>query len=194
MRELSQHITDLVENSTRAGARRIEVSIEVNAEKDEIIVRVADDGAGMSPDELAAAMDPFYTTRSCRRVGLGLPLAMATAERCAGWLRVRSEPGYGTGVEMRLRHSHIDRPPLGNLHATITAALVGHPEVDFVCSYSVDGRRFEVDGAAIRRELDGLSLCNPAVLRWLDRYVEEGIAAVSGDAARLEEGEDAKVE
>ena len=196
MRELSQHIMDLIENSVRAGAKRVDVMVEEDLSTDSLTIRVSDDGCGMPPEVVSRATDPFYTSRSCRKVGLGLPLLAATAQRCDGSLTVASELGAGTTVVASFRHSHIDRPPLGDLHSTLLSALVGHPNVDLVYRHRVDDRAFELDGAAIKRELEGVPLSHPSVLRWLDRFLTEGLVEVGVMRAPLstEEGTDAKTE
>ena len=194
MREISQHITDLVENSARSGARHVEVAVEEIQSADEMLVSIVDDGCGMCAEEAAAALDPFYTTRGCRRVGLGLPLAKATAERCGGRMEVVSAPGTGTRVTLRFRHNHIDRPPLGNIRATLLTALVGHPEIAFRYSHSVNGSCFEVDGDAIRRELQGVPITHPSVLRWIEQYLSEGLAEIGAEPAPFKEGNDAKAD
>lgn len=144
--------------------------------EDKLTLQVADDGCGMSPEVVARVRDPFYTSRSCRRVGLGLPLLAAATERCGGSMEISSEQGRGTTVMACFRHGHIDRPPMGDLHSTLLAALVGHPEIDFVYRHKVDGHSFELDGAAIKRELEGVPLTHPSVLRWLERFLSEGLS------------------
>ncbi len=178
MRELSQHITDLIENSARAGAHRIEITVVEDLQADSLVVRVADDGCGMPQEEVGKVIDPFYTSRQCRKVGLGLPLLAAAAERCEGSVEIASEPGRGTSVVARFRRSHIDRPPLGDVRSTLLTALVGHSEVDLVYKHRANGHSFELDGAAIRRELEGIPLSHPSVLRWLDRLLSEGLSEV----------------
>lgn len=187
MRELSQHITDLVENSTRAGARRVVVEVEERVAADELVIRVADDGSGMAPERVERVTDPFYTSRTCRRVGLGLPLLSAATQRCEGSLEIASAPGHGTTVTARFRRGHIDRPPLGDLTSTLLSAIVGHPEVDFCYRHTLNGGSFEVDGAAIKRELEGVPLSHPSVLRWLERYFSEGLAEAGLVAAPVQE-------
>jgi anti-sigma regulatory factor (Ser/Thr protein kinase) len=194
VRELSQHITDLIENSVRAGAKRVEVVVDESPEADEVVVRVKDDGCGMEPDVVAAAMDPFFTTRGCRKVGLGLPLARASADRCDGRLEVESAPGHGTQVTMRLKGSHIDRPPLGDIRATLMTALVGHPEVDLLYRHQAGAHSFEVDGTAIKRELDGVSLSHPLVLGWLARFLSQGLAEIGIESAPVKEGDNDEAE
>jgi len=191
MRELSQHIMDLVENSVQAGARRVDVEIQEDLKADVLTLRVIDDGHGMAPEIAARVTDPFFTSRTCRRIGLGLPLMAAATERCGGSLEVASTLGRGTVVTARFQRSHIDRPPLGDLRSTLLSALVGHPAVDFHYRHSVDGRVFDLDGAAIKRELGGVPLTHPAVLRWLEQYLGEGLAEVGVEPTPLKEEGDA---
>ena len=193
MKELAQHITDLVENSVEAGAKRVEILLDEAPGEDRLTVTVADDGRGMSPDQVARAVDPFWTTRTCRRVGLGLPLLAATAQRCEGSMVIASQPGRGTTVTAYFRRSHIDRPPLGDLRATLVGALVGHPGVDIHYRHSVDGRVFQLDGAAIRRELRDVSISHPRVLRWLEQHVAEGLTEMGLGPISLEGESDAQV-
>lgn len=178
MRELSQHITDLIENSVRAGAHRVEVVVVEDLSADNLTVRVTDDGSGMSSEVIARVIDPFFTSRTCRKVGLGLSLLAAATERCEGSMVIASEPGKGTTVTACFRHSHIDRPFLGDMQSTLLAALVGHREIDFFYNYNANGRRFELDGAAIKRELDGIPIAHPSVLRWLERFLSDGLSEV----------------
>ncbi len=178
MRELSQHLSDLVENSVRAGAKTVTILIDEDLRADRLTIRVVDDGHGMTADVAAKAVDPFWTTRTCRRVGLGLPLLAATTTRCDGGLQIASRPGSGTEVVARFRHSHIDRPPMGDLSSTLLAGLVGHPEVTIRYEHKANGLAFELDGAAIKGVLEGVPLSHPAVIRWLERYISEGLAAL----------------
>jgi len=175
MRELAQHITDLVENSARAGARKVTVELEKDGDG-WLTLRVSDDGSGMSREEAIRAVDPFWTSRTCRRVGLGLPLLAATAQRCGGSLEIESEPGAGTRITARWRDEHIDAPPLGDLHATLISALVGHPEMDLTFRKSENGRLVQIDGAEIRRELGDVPITHPLILGWLERHVQDLLA------------------
>ncbi len=187
MRELAQHITDLVENSTRAGARRVVIELDEQPAEDILVLRVSDDGSGMSPEVVEMAMDPFFTSRTCRRVGLGLPLLAASAQRCAGNITITSTPGVGTTVEATFQASHIDTPPIGDLPSTVVCAIVGHPDVDVCFRKTYDGRSFDLDSGTIRQELGEVPITHPAVLEWLERVVSEGIAATSSIAADKEE-------
>lgn len=194
MRELSQHITDLIENSVRAGAHKVEVTVVEDLPADSLIVYVADNGCGMPPEVVEKVTDPFFTSRSCRRVGLGLPLLAAATERCEGSMEISSEQGRGTTVIARFRHSHIDRPPLGDIQSTLLTALVGHSDVDFVYCHRVNGHCFELDSSAIKKELEGIPLSHPPVLRWLERFLSEGLSEVGVATAPSSAKEDMDAE
>ncbi len=194
MRELAQHMTDLIENSIRAGARRVDVEVEEDHRADRLMIRVSDDGKGMSREMAERAVDPFCTTRDCRRVGLGLPLLSATAERCGGSLEIASELGRGTRVTALMRSAHIDRPPLGDLRATLLTAVVGHPDAAIRYRHSVDGLTFQLDGLLLREELEGVPLSHPAILRWLERYITDGLANLGLEPASIKEESRAEAE
>jgi anti-sigma regulatory factor (Ser/Thr protein kinase) len=176
LRELAQHIVDLLENSAGAGARRVEIELEMDSSADSVRLTVTDDGCGMTPDVVARVTDPFYTSRTCRKVGLGLPLMAASSQRSGGGLRIESAPGRGTKVEASFQLSHIDTPPLGDLQSTLICAIEGHPDVDLLYRQVMDGRVFELDSGAIKRELGEVPLSHPSVLRWLEEYISEGLA------------------
>ncbi len=133
------HILDLVENSTRAGARNVSIDIVEDAEKALLTITIADDGKGMTAEQVNRALDPFYTTKEVRQVGLGLPMMKANAEQCGGSLVIESEPGKGTTVRISMLLNHIDRPPMGDLNETIMVLVTGNPEVDFDVRYSTNG-------------------------------------------------------
>lgn len=189
MRDLAQHITDLFENSVRARARRVTIEIDQQQMTDTLMLRVTDDGCGMPPEVIARVTDPFFTSRTYRRVGLGLPLLEASARRCDGRLVVESEAGRGTVVEATFRLSHIDIPPLGDLGTTLICAVVGHPELEVLYRHAIDGRVFELDSAAIRSGLGGVSLSHPFVIRWLERHISEGLVSTGAIAPREEEAD-----
>jgi len=117
MNELSLYILDLTQNSISAGATRIELSIVIDEENDKIIIVLKDDGCGMDEEFLARVVSPFTTTRTTRKVGLGIPMIKEQCESCDGEFSIESEVGVGTTLNMSFRKSHIDLPPMGNLAA-----------------------------------------------------------------------------
>lgn len=178
MRELSLHILDALENSVEAGATRIELLIEEDLQNDILKITIKDNGRGMSEEVVKKALDPFFTTRTTRHVGLGLPLFAAAARQCNGELRIQSQPGIGTTVEVTFQHSHIDRAPLGDMATTLLAVLMSERPVDIYYKHSIDGRTFELDTAEVRQELGTVPLSHPLVREWLEKTLREGLAAL----------------
>ena len=119
MEDISLHLLDIMENALRAGAKTIRVRIDQDAVRDEVRISVEDDGKGMSEDEVKKALDPFYTTKESKRIGLGLPLLSQAAKEAGGRIEVSSAPKQGTSITAIFRLSHPDRKPLGDIDGTI---------------------------------------------------------------------------
>jgi hypothetical protein len=174
VRELSLHLLDIIQNSREAGASDILVEVEEDTARDELVMRVTDNGGGVPPERLPHLFDPFYTTRKTRHVGLGLPLLKAAAERTGGTATVVSAPGH-TVVEARFGHSNVDRAPLGDLPGTLLAAMLddGSPRLRY--HHVVNGESFEMDSAEVRRVLDGVPVGQTEVYGWLWSYLDENV-------------------
>ena len=175
MRELSLHILDVVENGIAAGGNCIWITVEEDDKADQLKITIRDNGRGMPIEKLQRINDPFITSRTTRRVGLGLSLLNAAAERCEGTVRVDTEPGKGTEVEATFRHSHIDRAPLGDMAATVTTLIIGNPGIDFVYSHRIDGQEFSLDTREIRTEMEDLSLSDPVVIHHLTESIRSSL-------------------
>lgn len=173
---------DLVENATRAGADVILIEIIEEPDKDQLSFVVEDNGSGMEPELAQIASDPFCTTRTTRRVGLGLSLLKANAELCGGGLNLQSAPGQGTRVEVRFTLSHIDRQPLGDWQSTIAGLILTQPEVDFVYSHKVGHEEFELDTRELRRELGKEALTDPAVTAMLREQMKKALVEMGSRA------------
>jgi hypothetical protein len=173
MRELSLHILDVLQNSLEAGATLVELAIEEDLAADQLVITVRDDGRGMDEATLAHVIDPFYTTRKTRQVGLGIPLFQAAAERSNGSLTITSQVGKGTVVRAIFQHSHIDRAPLGDMTGTLLAFILGGV-CDLRYTHRVNDERFTLNTAEIRAELGDVSLSHPVVREWLREYIDEG--------------------
>ena len=166
MQDLSLHILDIVENATKAGATLIEIYVSEDINKDLLQITIKDNGRGMDAAMFKGATDPFVTTRTTRRVGLGLPLLEQAAKETGGNLLITSEPGKGTKVVATFQESHIDRRPVGDMGATLTTLIMGNPDLDFIYFSNLDGEEIEVDTRSIRGELNGsVSINDPAVIR-----------------------------
>ena len=176
MRELTLHILDLVQNTIEAGATRAKLEIAEDERADSLVIRVTDNGRGMDEKLKNSVTDPFTTTRTTRKVGLGLPLIDMSTKQCGGYLKIDSKQGEGTTVEAMYRRSHLDRPPMGNLVDTIKTILVGNPNFQFIYDHKVNDREFTFSSAEIAEILDGVDFSNPEVLIWLQEFLTEHIA------------------
>lgn len=174
MRELSMHILDLAQNSISAGATRLEIEVGADTAVDRLTISLQDDGLGMDADFVAAVRDPFVTTRTTRRVGLGIPMFAEAARICDGRLAIQSSPGKGTYLAATFRLSHIDRAPLGDIASTLVSIIAANPDLRLKYTQRVDGRAFTLDTDELKAHLDGIPLSEAPVLRWIRDYVEEG--------------------
>lgn len=179
MKELSLHILDIAQNSIAAGAKHVDLTVEEG--EGLLRITVADDGRGMSPEFLASVTDPFTTTRTTRKVGLGLPLLRLAAEQTGGWLRVESQLGVGTTVTAAFHACHIDCPPLGDTASTISLLAQGLPEgMELTYTRRTPKGEFRFDTAEIRAVLGpDVPLSEPEVAKWIRDYVAEGEAGTA---------------
>ena len=184
MREIALHLLDIAENSVAAQSKNISVHVHEDLFQDRLSVCIIDDGRGMDAVTLQQVQDPFYTTRTTRRVGLGIPLLKLAAEMADGNFSLQSEPGHGVWVEAEFRHSHIDRMPLGDLSATFLTLLVSHPHIDWTFLYRVtdksgQSRDFLFESVELKSELGDISFTEPEVLTFLRGIFEERIQEVA---------------
>lgn len=180
MRELALHILDLVQNSIEAQAGRVDLSIQEDCAADRLTIAVLDDGRGMSADMVKAVLDPFVTTRNTRQIGLGLPLLEMTAGQSGGYVDIQSEPGQGTKITAVYQYSHVDRPPLGNIAATVRTLIVLNPQLDFTYRHTVMNRIFTVRTRELADALGDVPFTQPEVIEWLEAYLTAGIANLYG--------------
>ena len=178
MRELSLNILDVTENSLRAGATLVTIDVDVTEQT--ITIRIADNGCGMSADFLARVTDPFTTTRTTRKVGMGLPLIKMEAEMSGGTFDITSTPDVGTTVTTTFDAQHIDRPPMGNLAESIVALLPDLGNTRLIFSYRAFGQNFTLDTDEVKQQLDGVPLSTPEVLVFLKEMTEENITTING--------------
>ncbi len=179
MTELSLHVLDVAENSTKAKASLVTISVEIKSTDDEIIISIIDDGCGMTAEQVTKVTDPFYTTRTTRKVGLGVPFFKMAAEATGGNFSIQSEPGVGTTVRAVFGLSHIDRMPLGDMNATIHQLIVMHPECDFLYIYKYDDRQFTLDTREFKEILGDIPFDVPEVSAYLKQYLSENESEVN---------------
>ena len=172
MKELSLHVLDIAQNSITAGCASLDISL---AEREGVLtLAIADDGRGMSPEFLAAVTDPFTTTRTTRKVGLGLPLLRLAAEQTGGALRIESTVNVGTTVEATFHTDSIDCPPVGDMAATAALLIQGAPTVELTYRRVTAKGGFFFDTRAVREILgDGISLGDPEIFLWIQDYIGE---------------------
>jgi len=173
MKELSLHILDLVQNSLSAEAKCIQISVLHDLSRDLVEITIKDDGNGMTPEFLAKVTDPFVTTRTTRKIGMGIPLFKMAAEQTGGTLHIDSAPGQGTELKATFVRSHIDTPPLGDMAETIVTLVQGAPLVEFVYSYEKDLQKFKFDTREVREILEDVPLNEPDVLEWIKSKIQE---------------------
>lgn len=177
MKELSLNILDVAENSVKARASLIEILLTEKNNKLTLIIR--DNGCGMTKEVLAGVTDPFYTTRTTRKVGLGLPLLKMAAEQTGGKMEIASvssvddEINHGTTVTAIFNTDHIDFTPLGDIVATVVTLIQGHPDYDFLFLHSKDGKEVKLDTRELRLILEDIPLDSYDVIKWIEANLKE---------------------
>ncbi len=175
MKDLSMHIMDILQNSTRAGATLIELDVFENPETDQLTLRFKDNGCGMSEEVLQQVLNPFFTTRTTRKVGLGLSLLKQNAELTGGSLTIESQVNVGTTVTTVFGLSHIDRPPLGDLAGTIVLTASAYPKIRFIVHYKNGSVDYIFDTDEINEALDGISIQEPEIIQYLTEMFRENM-------------------
>lgn len=180
MKELSLNVLDLVENSVKAGAA--ETHIELLHEKHEnlLTIRISDNGCGMTPEFLETVTDPFSTTRTTRKVGMGIPLFKLAAEMTGGRFKIHSVLGEGTTVEAIFCAAHIDMPPVGNMADTVVTLLRCHPDSDFVYRRAYGDQDFELSTKEIRMLMEGIPLNSPEICAFVRDFIVENTNEIYG--------------
>ncbi len=179
MRELSLNVMDIVQNSISAGASLITIQVEEDVPKDLLSIRVVDNGCGMTPEQVEHVIDPFYTTRTTRSVGLGVPLFKMEAEMTGGSFEIASEKGKGTALTAVFKPSSVDMIPLGDIAGTVQLLISCNPTLDFEFTRSYkdaagEEREFSLKTVELREALGGeVPLDSPDVVLWIKEYLAE---------------------
>jgi nitrogen fixation/metabolism regulation signal transduction histidine kinase len=183
MKELSLNILDVAENSVKAGASLTQILL---TEKDNVLtIEIVDDGCGMDEDVVRSVTDPFYTTRTTRKVGMGIPLLKLACEQTEGQLTIESttieeDPtAHGTHVTATFNMDHIDFTPLGDVSSSVLTLIQGHPDTDFLFRHEKDGQVVELDTRQLREVLEDVPLNSYDVLEWIREYLREQYEALS---------------
>jgi len=175
MNDLSLHIIDIIQNSLTAGASVIKLTVNEDITGDLLTIEIEDNGKGMTAQQVMSLEEPFFTSRTTRRVGMGIPLFKQSAVQSSGDLKVFSELGLGTKVTATFRYSHIDRPPLGDLANSFILMVSANPQKEFYLKYIYNGSEYIFDTVEVKEILDGLPLNNPSVIKMLNGMVDENI-------------------
>jgi len=180
--ELSLHILDVAENSTRAGAKTVFITINEDTVKDILSMEIRDDGSGMSEDIINKAKDPFFTTKTVRNVGLGLPMLAQAAERAGGKLIIESECGKGTRVAADFKLHHIDRQPLGDISGTLVTLITGNAGVEFIYRHQHNDQAYVLDTREIKKEIEDIPINHVDVLSFIRSHIIEGLEEIGAEA------------
>lgn len=175
MNELSLHILDIVQNSIKANANLIKIIIQEDTPNNTYEIIIEDDGHGMDQKTLSTVSDPFYTTRTTRKVGMGTSLLKMACELSEGAFSIESKPGVGTKVVARFKHNHIDRAPLGEIEETLSILILNDKDIDIYYKHTVDGNEYIFDTREVRQALEGIPLSNFDVIMWIKNNIKEGI-------------------
>jgi signal transduction histidine kinase len=175
LEDLSLHILDIAENSIAAGAKNIEIKILEDTKNDKLTIEIKDDGKGMTQEEINKATDPFFTSRTTRRVGLGLSLFKQAAESANGKMEIASEIGKGTCVTASFQLSHFDRQPLGNMAETIIMLMTANADIEIIYEYRKDDKSFIFDTKEVKKSIKEVQFKSATVLSFVKKYIEENI-------------------
>jgi Signal transduction histidine kinase len=173
MTEISLNVLDVAENSVRAEATLIEISILADTKQDTLAVIIKDNGHGMSQEQIAHVEDPFFTTRTTRKVGLGIPFFKYAALSTGGAFHIESAIGKGTIVTATFCLSHIDRMPLGDMTSTMHALITLNSQIDFLYIYQIDDKKFTLDTREFRSILGDVSFNIPEVSSYVKDFLAE---------------------
>ena len=177
MKELSLNILDITENSVKAGATLTEINISET--ENDLVLTITDNGCGMTDDILDSVTNPFTTTRTTRKVGMGIPLLKLAAEQTGGEVVITSKheseypDSHGTVVRAAFHKNHIDFTPLGDVVATVTTLIQGHPDTDFLFIHSKGENVVRLDTRELRQMLEGVPLDTYEVIKWIEEYLKE---------------------
>ncbi len=180
MKDFSMHILDIVQNSIRANATKIEIKVTEDEMADLFLFSVADNGSGMSEAFMKEVRNPFTTSRTTRKVGLGIPMLEQTCQQCDGNLEIKSTLGVGTTIIATMSYKNIDRPPMGDLCSSIHIVVVTNPTVQFKYIHKFNNKEYILDTEVVQEILEDVPITEPSVMKWLKEDIEAGLAEITG--------------
>ena len=180
MEDLSLHVLDLAQNSISAGATLVEITLWHDRKENHLRLTIGDNGKGMDEKQVIQVSNPFYTTRTTRKVGLGIPMLQASAEATGGSVQIASRPGAGTQISADFHTNHIDCLPLGKMEDTMVTLIFLNPEKEFVYRHESDNRKFLLDTRQIREVLGEADIADPTIMDWIKNYIRDGLEEFNG--------------
>lgn len=178
MKELSLHILDIAGNSVRAGARNIDIVIKELTNDNVFEFSIVDDGSGIPDKIFKTIKDPFTTSRTTRKVGLGIPFLNDTCELCGGSLEIQTELGHGTKLIAKMLYDHIDRPPLGDIVSTIVGLVTSNETINIHYSHYYNETLFEFSTNEVKEVIGDLPLADIAIYQWMKAFVKENLQEI----------------
>ncbi|MFW5708428.1 MAG: ATP-binding protein [Bacteroidota bacterium] len=182
MKDISLHILDVAQNSISAGAKNILIEIDENRKTGKMKIIIDDNGRGMPPEIVQQVTDPYYTTRTTRKVGLGLPLFKQSAMLTGGNLFIESQPGKGTRVTVEFDMNHIDCLPMGDMPGVIMILVGGTSGIEWTYRHKVNDKEYVFDTHEVKEALDGLDIRDPAVIKYLREMIRENLIELRSGA------------
>jgi hypothetical protein len=179
MKDISFHILDIVQNSLHAGADKIVIEMIESTKQGTLVLKITDNGSGMDKDMMKHVTDPFFTSSTTKKVGLGLPLLKQNAEQTGGVFDVSSELNKGTVVTAEFRTRNIDMIPEGDVASTMRTLIAADPLKDFIYRREKDGEEFELNTAEMRAELGDVDLSHREVLEFITDFIHSNADALN---------------
>lgn len=173
MQELSLNVLDIAQNSIKAGAKLVEITVSENVNVNQMVIEIKDDGSGMTAQQVESVTNPFFTTRTTRKVGLGVPLFKMAAEMTGGTFKITSALGAGTCVLATFVYDSIDRMPLGSMADTVVSLVQCNPSIDFVYKHSFDDKSFVMDTREFKQILGDVQMNDLSVLTFVKEFIVE---------------------
>ena len=164
---------DIAQNSISANAALIEIELIEDTGANDLMIGIYDNGKGMTPEQVENVRDPFFTTRTTRKVGMGIPLFRFAAEMTGGKLEIDSEVGVGTKVKAYFKTDHLDFTPIGDMASTMISLITMNLNIDFVYRRRIDEKEFTVDTRRLKEILGDVPLNEPSIAMWITQYINE---------------------
>jgi hypothetical protein len=179
MKEIALHILDITQNSIRAQASEISIRVDESPAAGLLTLTIADNGKGMDEETCKKAADPWFTSRTTRKVGMGLPLLQMNADLSGGGMAIVSSPGKGTTVTATFGYSHVDRPPLGDVSGTIALLICANPQINIIYSHLFNGKTWEISTGEISEALGKDAISDLNIVKYLKEIIKDNISAIT---------------